>query len=191
MTSLIIFFLFLYCWKKSVCYFQTDISVFSVWWIFVLTPVCSGGPRGRRALEWGLHSSTCKGGSQPGRRSGLKAGCRSAGQQAGGRAGGVRIEGRGRGGEKGRERREEVVGKKEHQELGRALDRLHTGRVQTNNRRLRRRHRWHDEESVSSAWGGGADTNVKRIINYPQTIFTSRYTRRPQSFEKRYSITKW
>lgn len=52
---------------------------------------------------------------------------------------GVRMEGGGRG-EEGRERREEVVEKKEHQELGRAPNRLHTGRVQANTWRLRRRH---------------------------------------------------
>ena len=43
-------------------------------------------------------------------------------------------------GEEGRERREEVVGKKVHQELGRAPDRLHRGWVQTNTWTLRRRH---------------------------------------------------
>lgn len=50
------------------------------------------------------------------------------------------------GGEEGRERREEeeVVGKKEHQESGQALSRLHTGRVQNNTWRLRLCH---------SCWG--------------------------------------
>ena len=115
--------------------------MFSVFDESLYSPPSARGGRGAVGLLNGVFIHPPVRGSQPGRRSGLKAGSRSAGQQAGGRAGGVRIEGRGRGGEKGRERREEVVGKKEHQELGRALDRLHTGRVQTNNRRLRRRHR--------------------------------------------------
>jgi len=46
----------------------------------------------------------------------------------------------GGGGGKGGERREGVAGEKEHQELGRALDRLHAGRVQANTWRPRRRH---------------------------------------------------